>query len=292
MLLTILLLATATTIYACRSGPSTEGGGSEEQQISHYTCPMHPQIHEDHPGDCPICHMRLVPVYKEGGEPSSENNKRDSQKAGPAVRIDTQRQQMIGLTTATVEKMKLTKIIRTSGQVAYDLKAAMAQGKNPSSSPLMVYAPLFFNEVPLVKPGQNVSLTYPATREKFVGIVKNVEPLIDATSRNTLARIEVTDAGGKIPPGTYLDTSIEVNLGEGLSVPKSAVIDTGVRQMVFVVNKTNRFEGRDVTLGTDAEDYQMVLSGLDEGEVVATNSLFMIDSEAQLKAAVSGTHEH
>ncbi|MBI2982225.1 MAG: hypothetical protein HYY44_08060 [Deltaproteobacteria bacterium] len=88
----------------------------EEAEISHYTCPMHPHVHEKGPGECPICHMKLVPVYrdKEGG-------------ASQGLLIPLDRQERIGLTIGVVEKKEVIREIRSMGRVAFDPDLAMAQ---------------------------------------------------------------------------------------------------------------------------------------------------------------------
>ncbi len=75
--------------------------------VSHYTCPMHPSVHEAHPGKCPICGMELVPVRK--GEAGSGE-----------VRVDPARLQQLGVRFATVERAPLVRTIRATGIVAWD----------------------------------------------------------------------------------------------------------------------------------------------------------------------------
>jgi Cu/Ag efflux protein CusF len=76
-----------------------------------------------------------------------------------------------------------------------------------------------------------------------------------------------------------------------LTVPLSAVIDSGARQMLLVQvgeASAGRFEPREVKLGARSENYLEVLSGLREGEMVVTSANFLIDAESNLKAAVAG----
>lgn len=324
-------------IIACRDAGAPKSS-SDREKISHYTCPMHPHIHADKPGECPICHMSLVPVYKDGNGSTDSAPTSDSKHEGPSVKISTERQQTIGITTEPVKRRGLTKVIRTVGEVAYDPILAVAQKefveivknipslkkgaisrlklmgmsdeeikalgekrKTDSSlylpskgGPMWVYAPLYRHEVPLVETGQKATLGLLATQERLEGIVRGIEPILNDMTRSAKARIEIKAASEQIRPGVFLDTRIEIPLGEKIAVPKSAVINTGTRQIVFVVHDGTHFQSREVAVGTETEDYWTVESGLEEGEIIATSSVFMIDSEAQLKAAVAGSggHQH
>ncbi|HEY0436369.1 MAG TPA: hypothetical protein VGC92_07010, partial [Phenylobacterium sp.] len=78
-----------------------------------------------------------------------------------------------------------------------------------------------------------------------------------------------------------------VDLGRGLAIPKSAVLDTGVRQVVYVQVGPGRFAGREVRLGPPAGDLVQVLQGLAAGEQVVTSASFLIDSQSQLATGQS-----
>jgi Cu(I)/Ag(I) efflux system membrane fusion protein len=67
-----------------------------------------------------------------------------------------------------------------------------------------------------------------------------------------------------------------------LSVPESAVIDTGPRKVVYVETEPGVFEGREVVLGPRSGDRFPVLDGLAAGETVATAGAFLIDAESRL----------
>src|SRR4030095_11277900 len=75
--------------------------------ISHYTCSMHPSVHEAHPGKCPICGMDLIPVTQ--GEAKSG-----------VVRVDAERLQKIGVRFAEVARAPLVRTIRALGRVTWD----------------------------------------------------------------------------------------------------------------------------------------------------------------------------
>jgi Cu(I)/Ag(I) efflux system membrane fusion protein len=70
-------------------------------------------------------------------------------------------------------------------------------------------------------------------------------------------------------------------------VPIQAVIHSGTRDLVIVDRGEGRFEPRDVKVGAEAEEYYQILEGIEEGEQVVTSAQFLIDSESNLKAAIS-----
>jgi membrane fusion protein, copper/silver efflux system len=96
---------------------STQASGSDKKE--QWQCPMHPSVVEDHPGDCPICGMRLVKV--EGAQvPLAEAADAPTPEGLVTVTIDAGRQQLIGLKIAHVERGPVGGSWRTSGRVAFD----------------------------------------------------------------------------------------------------------------------------------------------------------------------------
>jgi Cu(I)/Ag(I) efflux system membrane fusion protein len=81
----------------------------------------------------------------------------------------------------------------------------------------------------------------------------------------------------------YTEVEIRIDLGRKLAVPDDAVIDTGVRQIVYVDRKDGNFEPREVSLGARVEGYREVIRGLRPGDRVAASAAFLVDSEAQLR---------
>lgn len=78
-----------------------------------------------------------------------------------------------------------------------------------------------------------------------------------------------------------------------LTIPVSAVIDSGTRQVALVRVAEGRFQPRELKLGQRTADYVEVLEGVAEGEEVVTHANFLLDSESNLKAALgAATHQH
>src|SRR5205809_4573132 len=83
--------------------------------IDYYTCTMHPSVHAEAPGKCPICGMELVPVKKGTSAPEKTTGSRE-------FVVPVERQQQIGVTYATVERKPLEKQVRAVGTVEPDLQ--------------------------------------------------------------------------------------------------------------------------------------------------------------------------
>ena len=81
----------------------------------------------------------------------------------------------------------------------------------------------------------------------------------------------------------FTNVEIRIDLGKKLSIPDSAVIDTGKGQVVYVDRGNGAFEPREIQMGLRADGAVDVLRGLKAGEKVASSANFLIDSEAQLK---------
>jgi membrane fusion protein, copper/silver efflux system len=100
-------------------GPAKEAAAGAAPARATYQCPMHPTVVQDHPGDCPICGMKLVAMQAgPGGAPASDAATTPSGLA--TVSIDPQRQQLIGLRTASVTRGPVGGNVRTIGRVAMD----------------------------------------------------------------------------------------------------------------------------------------------------------------------------
>jgi Cu(I)/Ag(I) efflux system membrane fusion protein len=117
MLLALAAGAGGALLLRPAAHPAAAGHPAPGQR---YQCPMHPQVILDHPGDCPICGMKLVAMAP---EPSAGGGASGIGTALPglaAVRIDAQRQQLIGLTTQPVKEAQVGGEIRTTARVAPD----------------------------------------------------------------------------------------------------------------------------------------------------------------------------
>lgn len=123
--------------------------------------------------------------------------------------------------------------------------------------------------------------------KEFKSHVTFVDPVLNSKSRTASVRVEVANPGWTLKPEMFADGTITVapNGKDELIVPKSAVMWTGKRSVVYVkVPDTDipTFEFREVTLGSEMNGSYQILEGLDDGEEIVTNGTFKVDASAQL----------
>jgi RND family efflux transporter MFP subunit len=165
-------------------------------------------------------------------------------------------------------------------------------------STVWILADVYESELSSVKAGLEATATFTALPgEKFSARVGYVYPYLDERTRTAKARLEAPNPGGKLKPDMWGNVEIVTDAREALSVPASAVIQTGERSVAFVDKGNGHLEPRELKLGLKTDEYIEVLEGLSEGEKVVTRALFLVDSESQLRAAISGMgaageHQH
>lgn len=165
--------------------------------------------------------------------------------------------------------------------------------QGPASGSAWIYADLFEQDAAVVKPGQALEARSPHLEGKVLRArVESLDPIVSQQTRTIRLRALLLDPPAGLRPETYLEVDIRVPLGRKLAVPREAVLDTGERRIVFVAGGEGSFEPREVKLGGEGEGFIAVLSGLKEGESVVTSANFLIDSEAQFKAALEAFKAH
>jgi Cu(I)/Ag(I) efflux system membrane fusion protein len=174
-----------------------------------------------------------------------------------------------------MEKMVLEGAYVTPGMNAY---------KIADLSSVWVVADIYEYEVPLVKLGQQARVTLPySSGAAIAATVSYINPSLDPMSRTVKVRLSMKNPGLLLKPEMFANVEITVGGGKRLSIPSEAVLDSGVRQVVYVEKKPGTYEMRQVKLGARGDKFVEVLSGLRAGEKVVTSGNFLIDSETQLR---------
>jgi Cu(I)/Ag(I) efflux system membrane fusion protein len=157
-------------------------------------------------------------------------------------------------------------------------------------SAVWVLADIFERDIAQVKAGQKVRLTINAYPDKsFTGTVAYIYPTLKSETRTIPVRVELANPGALLKPAMY--ASVELAVGgrdKVVTVPLSAVIDSGTRQIVLIDKGQGRFEPREVKLGARSDTYVEVIEGVKDGEPVVVAANFLIDAESNLKAALGG----
>ncbi len=207
----------------------------------------------------------------------TETQVRDLEKRGKVIRALPVLSPASGIVT---EKMAL------SGMY---VKPGMALYKIADLSKVWVLADIYEHELPWVKKGQIAEVTLAAfPGQVFEGEVTYIYPYLNENTRTATLRIELKNKEGQLKPGMYANVVFSAAATEGLLVPESAVLDSGLRQVAFVAKAGGVFEPRVVRIGKRLNHEVQVLAGLAEGEEVVTHGTFLIDSESKMMASMEG----
>lgn len=206
----------------------------------------------------------------------SEEQVRALAKSGASRRTMTFRSPVAGIVT---EKKAIQGMRFMPGDALYQVADLSA---------VWVLADVFEQDIGLLKTGANAKVminAYPG--KEFSGKVTYVYPTLNAATRTAQARVELANPEQLLKPGMFASVEVAVAArSEVVTVPVSAVIDSGTRQIVLVQVKEGRFEPREVRLGARSDDAVEVLEGVREGEDVVVAANFLIDAESNLNAAV------
>ncbi|HLV41956.1 MAG TPA: efflux RND transporter periplasmic adaptor subunit, partial [Brumimicrobium sp.] len=156
-------------------------------------------------------------------------------------------------------------------------------------STVWVLFDVYESDIPWVKKGDKVEFTVRSLpNETFNGEVSFIDPVINSKTRVASARVIIKNPGKRLKPDMFVRGIVKSELEQQekvIIVPKSAVMWTGERSLVYVKNKSSdqvSFIMRKVTLGPSLGDSYIIKDGLEVGEEIATNGTFSIDAAAQL----------
>lgn len=272
----ILLLALWATVNVLKTPDAPNSPEAVHTEVkSYWTCPMHPQVHSDHPGECPICHMKLIEVKAQ--DKATENDEQEmATTEGATVEGTAQQLELVGIQRTQVKKMTLKARIPIAGRFI-----------SANSVAFQIYE----SDLRYVKPG--VSFTGESSsfsEDDIRGVVTSVDTIIDPTSR-TVRAIGLVRKG---PDGIIAETSfsgvIEIQLKDRVAIPESAVLHSGRGDLVYVFSDGNKLTAKEVDLGLKAQSFYEVLNGLKPGDVISSGPNFLIDSEAKIRGISDHSH--
>jgi len=153
-----------------------------------------------------------------------------------------------------------------------------------------IMADVYEEQLPQIRPGQEVEITAEALPNKTLhGHVDFIEPAANQQTRTVPVHVHVANPGMRLVPGMFVNATFVSRAAQPtIVIPRSAVLDTGTRKIVYLARPNGVFEAREVQVGTPSEDQFPVSSGLALGDKVVLNGNFLIDSQAHLSSGMSG----
>lgn len=159
-------------------------------------------------------------------------------------------------------------------------------------SQLWVMFDLYESDLASTKQSDTIHFTIRSIPGKmYKGRITFIDPVVDPATRVARARVEVADPEGALKPGMFAIGTAKAKHrhgeAEALVVPRTAVLWTGPRSVVYVSEGEGQFRMREVVLGAAMGDDVMIASGLEAGEEIVVNGTFTVDAAAQLNGTPS-----
>ncbi|MFH1783160.1 MAG: efflux RND transporter periplasmic adaptor subunit [Candidatus Omnitrophota bacterium] len=170
---------------------------------------------------------------------------------------------------------------------------------------MWIYGDAYEYELSWVKVGEKVKVIAASLPgEEFNGVITSMNPVLDPKTRSVRFRAEVDNTDLKLKPEMYVDIVImsmykgRDGEAEVLAISKDAVLNTGVRKIVWIDKGDQEYEGRIIDIGPEAigivdgreSKFYPVLKGLVEGESIVTKANFLIDSQSQISGVASSAY--
>jgi Cu(I)/Ag(I) efflux system membrane fusion protein len=215
---------------------------------------------------------------------------------------------VLGMTPAEIdaieqsgEPKRLVTVVAPRSGVVVNRGVTLGTSVDPSTtlvtiadlSRVWVLAEVPEASIPFVPVGARATLDFPTSgRPPFTARVDFVYPTLTERTRTLRVRLAAANPGGVMKPGLYGTAAFETAGQNVLTVPRDAIVDTGLQQHVFVA-AGDSFEPRPVTVGVQLADRVEIRDGLREGEQIVAAGVFLLDSESRLRATGgTGGHSH
>lgn len=265
---------------------------AEAQEEIQYTCPMHPEVRQNHPGECPICHMKLVKVKQKSNDSldvpgdlhsahEAHADVKTSHSEKRSIYVSESSLDLIGVQKHEVEKMDLKVLLPVSGRILSQSQVAFQ---------------VYEKDLRYVKAGllfQGEDSIY--SEEEIEGVVSSVDSLVDPTSRTVRVVGSIRKGPKKLLAESSFRGELVIELKDRVAIPESSVLHSGSGDWVYLVNKpvsgsagapvsdTQTLTPKKVSLGLKTEGFYEVLSGVQVGDEISSGPNFLLDSEAKLR---------
>jgi membrane fusion protein, copper/silver efflux system len=220
--------------------------------------------------------------------------------ANANIQQRTQQLQNLGMSSLQMEEIKRTRQFPDSIKIISPVDGfLLARNVSPGQKferdtewyriadlrRVWVLADVFESEAEYLRPGVPVRINLPNQSKAFQGRVSDVLPQFDAVARTFKARIEVENQGYVLRPDMLVDVELSVAFSRSIVVPAEAILDSGLKQTVFVERGEGLFSPRTVETGRRFDDRVEIVKGLEVGERIVVAGNFLVSSESRLKEA-------
>jgi Cu(I)/Ag(I) efflux system membrane fusion protein len=156
-------------------------------------------------------------------------------------------------------------------------------------STVWIEGEVFERDLPGVRVGETVTAELDALPgDVRTGRITYLYPTLNAETRTARIRVALPNPGLRLKPGMYATIRIKGTSETVLSVPRSAVLSTGERNLVFVRRADGKLEPRNVTIGESTENRTRIISGVTAGKTVVASATFLVDAESNLGSSLGG----
>ncbi|OEU46951.1 MAG: efflux transporter periplasmic adaptor subunit [Desulfobacterales bacterium S7086C20] len=191
--------------------------------------------------------------------------------------------------TVTIHSPASGVVIKKIAFTGHYVKAGIHQYEIADLSTVWVDVDIYEYELPWVREGMEAKMELSYIPGKvYYGKVLYIYPYLETKTRTAKLRLQFANPGYQLKPNMYANIYLNsVVAKDSLVIPQEAVIDSGVRKVVFVSLGKGKFQPREVELGVEGKDHEFqVLQGLSEGEKIVVSAQFMLDSESRLREAI------
>jgi membrane fusion protein, copper/silver efflux system len=148
---------------------------------------------------------------------------------------------------------------------------------------------VFERDLPAVTVGAGVKAEFDALPgEMRRGRVSYLYPTLNPETRTARIRVHLANPGMRLKPGMYGTIRIDGSAETRITVPRSAVLSTGERTVVFVRRPDGMLQPREVKIGESTESRTRIISGVNVGETVVSSATFLVDAESNLGSSFGG----
>ena len=148
---------------------------------------------------------------------------------------------------------------------------------------------VFERDLPAVRLGLEVRAEFTALPgEARTGRITYIYPTVNPETRTARIRVELPNPRFALKPGMYATIRFAAPSRPTLSVPRSAVLSTGERHLLFLRGEGGQFVPRLVTLGSSTDERVEILSGVSAGDTVVASGTFLVDAESNLGTLMGG----